>query len=252
MIHRLHYLSVKHQLIRRIFMKHSFLSYLLGASLLLVSTATTTSTVLADNNWKSNKHAQKHANKHHKKHVKKFKKPFSGLSHKHNNRTCQINHNTRNTRSNNKPRFVPRVKQQNNWNNMWNDFQESHNNAWESTSVTTNGFWGENTRNHGNNHAARINKRLDRQARRIRRGIQNGQLVRREIRVLRDEQYRIENRLAHFRSDGRLNRHERNKINRMLDVASNHIRTKRHNRVTQNNRYDRYPQNSSYEFVINW
>ena len=166
----------------------------------------------------------KHANKHNKHFVEK--------SHKHNN---YCGHNTRH--------------QQNN-HSSWNT-----NNSWNSNK--------HDRRNAMRRAIQRIHKRQNNQARRINRGIDNGQLVRREVRTLRKEQRRISERLRHFQYDGRLNRHERNKINNMLDVASNHIRNKRHNRLTQRSQYNNNqygynqhnynsPEDLLYEFVSNW
>jgi hypothetical protein len=119
-------------------------------------------------------------------------------------------------------------------------------------------------------HRQKIHQRLKNQARKIHKGIKKGQLVRWEAKQLRREQRHINNRLENYRYDGRLNRHERKKIHRMLDRAADNISNKRHNRVTkrsQHNRYEnhnrhekynrynhqyRYPQNGNYEFVINW
>lgn len=88
---------------------------------------------------------------------------------------------------------------------------------------------------HRNDYARvrEINRRLDNQHRRIRKGVDSGQLVRREARSLRHEQRRISNRFADYRSDGWLNRHETRRLNRMLDVASQEIRRKKHNSLTR-------------------
>ena len=168
----------------------------------------------------------KNANKHNKHFVEK--------PHKHNNYCVQNGHNTR--------------------------FQNNNNYTWSSNKWNNR----HDRRNAMRRAIQRIHKRQNNQARRINRGIDNGQLVRREVRTLRKEQRRISERLRHFQNDGRLNRHEQNKINNMLDVASNHIRNKRHNRLTQRSQYNNNqygynqhnqyssPEDLLYEFVSNW
>lgn len=90
-----------------------------------------------------------------------------------------------------------------------------------------------------NNYRSRgIHERQMNQKRRIRKGIRKNQLARFEVRQLRNQQRRIAHRLDYFESDGRLNRHERAKIHRMLDRASRNIREKRHNRYVRDRHFD--------------
>ncbi|MEE9310746.1 MAG: hypothetical protein V3U64_06965 [Cocleimonas sp.] len=214
-------------------MKKSLLSWLLGASLVIAAPA-----AMADNQWKQqkqnshNKHQQKQAQKHkQKKHNKRQNKQYSNTQkkkHSHNNDRKWIN------------------------GYGWDDrsYDRKHDRRYDRQDY----------------RKFTIHQRLNNQSRKIRKGVKKGQLVRWEARKLRNEQHRIENRLSQFRYDGRLNRYERKKIHKLLDVAGKNIRNKRHNHITKRsqrnsydrNRYDRhnqhkrYPRDSRYEFVINW
>lgn len=143
------------------------------------------------------------------------------------------------------------VKNSHTHNNHKSDYRNkphnnrSHNNNEPTFSISWN--VGGSTITYGNgdfnrsynkrNQGKRIYKRIHRQANRIQQGVNNGQLVNREVRKLRREQRRIKQTLSHFKSDGRLNRKERSKMNQLLDVASNNIHRK------SNNSRTRYAQN---------
>ena len=94
------------------------------------------------------------------------------------------------------------------------------------------------------NKRGNIYKRMDRQSRRIQQGVNSGQLVRHEARTLREEQDRISWKVSKFNRDGRLDRHERSKLNHLLDVADNNIRNLKHNRLTRDSR--RHRNNDNY------
>lgn len=88
------------------------------------------------------------------------------------------------------------------------------------------------------NHGALIYKRIHKQAKRIQQGIRNGQLVNREARRLQQEQHHIKQMMVQYKRDGRINRYERDKLNQLLNVASNNIYRKSNNhrtRYTQRN-----------------
>jgi len=201
-------------------MKYSILNLLLGASLIIAAPI-----AMADNNWKEHKHKQQ---KHVKKHIKKQNKHFVAKQaiKSHNNRKSLQKHNKHSKYNN-------------------------HNNSW---SVTTYG-WNDNSQGYRDNdrrYSVSIRERQNKQSRKIRKGIQKGQLVRKEVRRLRGEQRRIADRIRNYRHDGHLNRHERRKIHRMLDVSAKNIRNKRQNRLTKysQNRHDR--NHNRYDFVFNW
>jgi len=63
--------------------------------------------------------------------------------------------------------------------------------------------------------ADRFNTRDYRQTRRIHQGINSGKITRSEARHLRKEQRRIDRAYDRALADGRLNRHERMRLNKM-------------------------------------
>lgn len=122
----------------------------------------------------------------------------------------------------------------------------SYHNTKPSFSISWN--VGDSTVSYGNDHYAynngynnhhkkhrgkKIYKRLNNQANRIQNGINNGQLVHREVSKLRHEQRDIKNTLSYYKRDGHLNRYERNKLNQLLDVASQNIHRKSNNHRTR-------------------
>jgi len=226
-------------------MKNSIVSCLLGISLMVAAPA-----ALADS-WKSNRDGQKHGVKHHKQKIVKSdsrhkqwtrnnkQRPRYDKQHsKHDKHrvTKQINRHKQYTRHN--KRIV--TKPVNKRNHFVKTYPLSHykNHNYDS--------------GYSQGRGQRIRDRLANQARRINRGIDKGQLVHREVRKLRREQRKIRSLLRHFREDGRLNRHERVKLHAKLDKADRHIRNKRHNSLTRYNRKHHYPNNTHYEFVLDW
>ena len=75
-----------------------------------------------------------------------------------------------------------------------------------------------------------IDRRERRQSNRIRRGVNNGPLTRREARHLRAQQARIRAHERHARADGRVTARERVSIQRQENRASRNIYRKKHNR----------------------
>lgn len=117
-------------------------------------------------------------------------------------------------------------------------------NVGDSTISYGNTQYGYNNQ-HKQYRGKKIYKRLNNQANRIQNGINSGQLIHREVSKLRHEQRDIKNTLSYYKRDGHLNRYERNKLNQMLDVASQNIHRKSTNhrtRYTQynHNHYDNY------------
>ena len=72
-----------------------------------------------------------------------------------------------------------------------------------------------------------INARQQRQMDRIRAGLHNGSLTRREFRDLMHEQRTIQAMERHFRADGVIDASEFRHLDRALDMASYAIRTER-------------------------
>ena len=90
----------------------------------------------------------------------------------------------------------------------------------------TFGFFATN-----NASAGAIDERQQKQRWRIKQGIQSGELVRFEAKILKQEQRRIKVAKRYARSDGRFTRKERRHIMRMQDHASRHIYRLKHNHI---------------------
>ena len=76
---------------------------------------------------------------------------------------------------------------------------------------------------------SRYDKRVERQQSRIRQGVKSGELTRKEAKQLRQQQKKIA-KLAHkFNRDGYLSKHERKKLEKKQDKASNRIYRLKHN-----------------------
>ena len=99
---------------------------------------------------------------------------------------------------------------------------------------------------HRQNRAKRIYKRIHFQTNRIQNGINNGQLVKREVKKLRYEQNDIKQKLSYFKRDGYLNSHEYSKLNNLLDIASENIHYKNNNRLTRYSKPYNYNHNHNH------
>jgi len=88
-------------------------------------------------------------------------------------------------------------------------------------------------------YSQQIDARQDRQARRIESAMRAGYLTRFEFRELMQEQHQIRAMEHHFRSDGRIDAREFQRLDRALDSASRTIRTEKHDRQSHP-AYDRY------------
>ena len=86
--------------------------------------------------------------------------------------------------------------------------------------------------------------RLKNQKRRVRAGVDNGQLVHSEAKFLRQELRRIKDRIAHYKADGHFTRYERSEIQRLLDRSNDYIYEHKHNGVNRNNHH----QDSGYNY----
>lgn len=75
-----------------------------------------------------------------------------------------------------------------------------------------------------------IDRRELDQERRIHQGVRSGQLTPGEFRRLKNEQARLRAAEARMRADGRLDRGERARLNRMLNRSSRDIYAFKHNR----------------------
>jgi translation initiation factor 2 beta subunit (eIF-2beta)/eIF-5 len=91
---------------------------------------------------------------------------------------------------------------------------------------------------HGN-----IHERLERQHYRIKSGVRNDQLTRKEAKTLKQHQRDIRYLLRLFSEDGRLSKKERRILNRELSQSSRQIKRLKHNDLERyvelHQRYDR-------------
>ena len=242
-------------------MNKTLLIALLGATITLA----TPSLSFADNGYKfksgsaerNHQHKHKHGTRHHhKNNNKKFvaKPPKKRQVVKQTKRVVKNNHaNNKNKRDYRKNQYTnQRNAQYNKQRNSQHNYKNNNRSGDPSFSITWNAgnstvTYGNGSFNNGynNGHNKRntgklIYGRLNTQASRIRNGINNGQLVNREVSRLRNEQRNIKQTMSHYKRDGHLNRYERSKLNQLLDVASNNIQRKSTNHRT------RYAQNHNH------
>jgi hypothetical protein len=79
-------------------------------------------------------------------------------------------------------------------------------------------------------HSPGINKRQHNQQKRIFQGIRSGELTKREVYRLGNEQRRIAKKERIFKADGKLTRRERAILQHDLNHASGHIYREKHDR----------------------
>jgi hypothetical protein len=80
----------------------------------------------------------------------------------------------------------------------------------------------------------KVNKRQQIQKERIHNGIQNGELTRKETRLLAKEQRHIKRSERRAKSDGIVTKRERARLDRKQDRANRHIGRAKHNRMDRN------------------
>jgi len=79
--------------------------------------------------------------------------------------------------------------------------------------------------------ADRSNIREHRQTQRIRQGIRSGEITRPEVLRLKKEQRHIDRAYHRASADGHLNRRERQRLDKLQNLASRHIYRAKHNPV---------------------
>lgn len=99
----------------------------------------------------------------------------------------------------------------------------------------------------------RIDRRQERQSKRIRHGVRSGELTRWETKKLRKQQRRIARMERRFTADGRVTRKERKRLVRALDRASDRIAEAKHNDLFRRwhgygHRYDHDHREKSWYF----
>ena len=200
------------------------------------------------NNRDARKHATRQYNSKHNqdRRVTKVKPPkHSQLPHKRIiSKLDNKIHNRHNKRYDNDRRNVNNHVNKRHYNEPKSSFSIS----WNSNTPNVIYDYGNDNGYYYNDaprYASNIYERQNRQQRRIHKGRESGQLVRREVKQLRQEQRQIQNKIGHYKRDGRLNRHEKSRINQMQDVASNNIRNKSNNRLTRWSQ----PRNNQNDYV---
>lgn len=73
-----------------------------------------------------------------------------------------------------------------------------------------------------------VDARQARQAERIERGVERGQITREEARMLRREQRTVAHFEAQYKADGHVTRGERRELTKLLDRVDDRIRQARH------------------------
>lgn len=86
-----------------------------------------------------------------------------------------------------------------------------------------------------NDGYSKFDQRIERQHKRIKNGVRNGELTKKEAKKLRKQHRQIKKLNKQFKKDGHLSRHERKTLQRELDRAS-----KRIYRLKHNDRYRHY------------
>ena len=83
------------------------------------------------------------------------------------------------------------------------------------------------------NKSPRGNKRMDIQKTRLKRGVKDGSLTRKETVRLRSERKQIKSNVKTAKSDGKLTVRERRSLRRDLNKSSKNIYKARHNKKTR-------------------
>ncbi|MCU7827666.1 MAG: hypothetical protein KZQ85_01230 [Candidatus Thiodiazotropha sp. (ex Myrtea sp. 'scaly one' KF741663)] len=95
----------------------------------------------------------------------------------------------------------------------------------------------------GYSKSDRIIERLDRQQRRIAKGIKKDELTRKEVKLLKRDQRDIRQLVRLFRDDGRLSKRERRYLQHRLDRSSQQIKRLKNNDLNRYVRlHERYGQ----------
>ncbi len=88
---------------------------------------------------------------------------------------------------------------------------------------------------HGHDGYTKFDQRIERQHKRIKKGIHNDSLTKKEAKKLRQQHRYIKKLNRHFLKDGHLSRYERKTLQRELDHASKRIYRFKHNHHYRDN-----------------
>jgi len=97
--------------------------------------------------------------------------------------------------------------------------------------------------------AERSTIREHRQTQRIRQGVRSGEITRPEVRILKKEQGRIDRAYHRASADGHLNWRERQRLDKLQDLASRHIYRAKHNLVRHRHVVRKHAVNSYYPVI---
>lgn len=87
---------------------------------------------------------------------------------------------------------------------------------------------------------SKFDQRIERQHKRIKKGVRNDQLTKKEAKKLRKQHRRIKKLNQKFQKDGHLNRYERKTLRQELDLANKRIYRLKHNRRYRDNDLHRH------------
>lgn len=118
------------------------------------------------------------------------------------------------------------------------------------TSYAEWGRYGQARSNHNHhynyNYWDNIDQRLERQIHRIERGVQNGELTRREAKRLHRQHYKLDKRIDRIRNKHWVDHYDRKKVRAYLDRASDKIYHLKHNdRYVHRNQYRHHVHHNS-------
>jgi DNA repair exonuclease SbcCD ATPase subunit len=82
---------------------------------------------------------------------------------------------------------------------------------------------------YGHDGYSKFDQRIERQQKRIKKGVRNAELTKKETKKLQKQHRRIKKLNRQFKKDGHLSRHERKTLQRELDLASERIYRFKHN-----------------------
>ncbi len=88
---------------------------------------------------------------------------------------------------------------------------------------------------HAHDGYTKFEQRIERQHKRIKKGVRNDSLTKKEAKKLRKQHRYIKRLNRYFQNDGHLSRYERETLQRELDLASKRIYRLKHNERYRNN-----------------
>lgn len=224
-------------------------SLLIGAALLISAP-----TAFADRGDGWHKHQDRHQSHHNRKQDKKWHKHKNKERHSFKQNDRQRHDNPRFTRHHDKPKKHGHSHKPKNYHDSKHHFGKHHDKRhyrdrpkfvrdlhWDHYPSDSwffsisSGIPVYDTPKYKTHYKRSVYERIENQQRRIRQGLNSGELTHREAKRLREDLHRIRHKMRHYRHDGRLNHYEKRHLHRMLDELSDRIYRKKHN---NKKRYD--------------